>query len=213
MGRLMRCYWVPVLLASEIAEPDSPSVRVKILGEKLLAFRGMQGCEGRVDEFCAYRGASLSLGRNEECGIRCSYHGWKYDIAGQCVELELAQAPQLVPKMKSKALSLRRARRDRVMGPPDKKSGWPELEWCLVPENHRYVTKRLQRSIWLQAMEGGIDTSHVRWAAVIKQAGAKAGGLMSSPKKPLSHSPVFADCKCQECDGVARRGANAVHGG
>src|SRR5438105_13692136 len=82
IGRLLRRYWVPVLLQSEIAEPDCPPVRVKILGEKLLALRDTDGMPGLIDEFCAHRGVSLFLGRNEECGIRCSYHGWKYDVHG-----------------------------------------------------------------------------------------------------------------------------------
>ena len=163
MGALMRRYWVPVLLASEIAAPDCPPVRVKILGEKLLAFRDTQGRAGLIDEFCAHRGASLFLGRNEECGIRCSYHGWKYDINGQCIDLP--QVPDLAPKMRIKAYPC--VERGGVlwayMGPPGKKPAPPELEWCLVPDSHRYVTKRLQETSYLQAMEGGIDTSHVTW--------------------------------------------------
>src|SRR5438045_1992583 len=98
MGRLMRRYWVPALLSSEIAEPDGAPVRVRVLGEKLLAFRDSQGRAALVGEFCAYRGASLFLGCNEERGIRCSYHGRKYDLTGQCVELP--SVPQLAPKMK-----------------------------------------------------------------------------------------------------------------
>jgi len=97
MGKLMRRYWVPVMLSSEIAEPDCPPVRVKILGEKLLAFRDSQGRPGLVDEFCAHRGVSLFLGRNEEGGIRCSYHGWKFDVTGQC--MELPSVPALASKM------------------------------------------------------------------------------------------------------------------
>jgi nitrite reductase/ring-hydroxylating ferredoxin subunit len=163
MGRLMRRYWVPVLLSSEIAEPDCAPVRAKILGERLIAFRDTEGRAGLIDEFCAHRGTSLFLGRNEECGLRCSYHGWKYDIHGQCVDLP--QQPQIAPKIKLKAYPC--VERGGVvwayMGPPEKKPAPPELEWCLVPESHRYVTKRLQESSYLQAMEGGIDTSHVTW--------------------------------------------------
>jgi phthalate 4,5-dioxygenase len=163
MGNLMRRYWVPVLLASEIPQPDCPPVRAKILGEKLIAFRDSEGRPGLIDEFCAHRGTSLFLGRNEECGLRCSYHGWKYDIHGQCVDLP--QQPQIAPKVKLKAYPC--VERGGVvwayMGPPEKKPAPPELEWCLVPESHRYVTKRLQESSYLQAMEGGIDTSHVTW--------------------------------------------------
>ncbi|MSQ54338.1 MAG: aromatic ring-hydroxylating dioxygenase subunit alpha [Betaproteobacteria bacterium] len=161
MGELMRRYWVPVLLASEIAGPDCPPVRVKILGEKLLAFRDSEGRAGLIDEFCAHRGVSLFFGRNEECGIRCSYHGWKYDIHGQCVDLPAA--PQVAPKMSIKAYPC--VERGGVlwayMGPPQKKPSPPEIEWCLLPDSHRFVSKRLQECNYLQAMEGGIDTQHV----------------------------------------------------
>jgi phthalate 4,5-dioxygenase len=163
MGRLMRRYWVPALLSEELAESDSPPVRVKLLGERLLAFRDSEGRVGLIDEFCAHRGASLFLGRNEECGIRCSYHGWKYDIHGQCVELP--SAPQIAPKMRIKAYPCIE-RGDIVwayMGPPDKQPNLPELEWCLLPSSHRYVSKRLQECCYLQAMEGGIDTTHASW--------------------------------------------------
>jgi len=78
MGSLMRRYWVPILLSSEIAEPDGPQARVQILGEKLLAFRDTEGKVGLIDEFCSHRGASLYFGRNEENGIRCAYHGLKF---------------------------------------------------------------------------------------------------------------------------------------
>ncbi|HEY5209134.1 MAG TPA: aromatic ring-hydroxylating dioxygenase subunit alpha [Stellaceae bacterium] len=163
MGKLLRRYWVPALLESEIAEPDCPPVRVRILGEKLLAFRDTDGRIGLVDEFCAHRGASLFLGRNEECGIRCAYHGWKYDIAGRCVELP--SAPHLAPTMSINAYPCT-ARGGIVwayLGPPDQRPEPPELEWSLLPESQRYVTKRYQASGYLQAMEGGIDTTHASW--------------------------------------------------
>jgi len=92
MGNLMRRYWVPVLLSSEIAEADGPQVRVQILGEKLLAFRDSEGRPGLIDEFCSHRGVSLYFGRNEENGIRCSYHGLKFDRNGKCVDVP--SAPQ-----------------------------------------------------------------------------------------------------------------------
>jgi len=163
MGNLMRRYWVPALLSSEIGEPDGPPVRVKLLGERLLAFRDTEGRPGLVDEFCRHRGASLFLGRNEECGIRCSYHGWKYDIQGQCVDLP--SAPQIAPKVRIKAYPCIELG-DIVwtyMGPPDKRPPPPGLEWCSLPSSHRYVSKRWQESGWLQAMEGGIDTTHASW--------------------------------------------------
>src|SRR5438132_6804530 len=87
MGELFRRYWIPALLDSELPERDCPPVRVKLLGERLVAFRDSEGRIGIIDEFCAHRGVSLWFGRNEECGLRCSYHGWKYDVNGQCVDL------------------------------------------------------------------------------------------------------------------------------
>ena len=133
MGELMRRYWVPAVLSSEIPQPDGAPVRVKLLGERLLAFRDSAGRPGLLDEFCAHRGASLFLGRNEEGGIRCSYHGWKYDVTGRCVELP--SVPQLASKVKLKAYPCIE-RGDIVwayMGPPDKQPDPPEVEWCLLP--------------------------------------------------------------------------------
>src|SRR5258708_39901068 len=86
MGRMFRSYWLPALLAEELPENDCPPVRVKLLSERLVAFRDSNGRLGLIDEFCAHRGVSLWFGRNEECGLRCPYHGWKYDVTGQCVE-------------------------------------------------------------------------------------------------------------------------------
>ena len=87
MGKLMRRFWAPTLLSSELPKPDCPPVRVSLMGEKLVAFRDTEGRLGLIDEFCAHRGVSLWFGRNEGCGIRCPYHGWKYDVTGQCVDL------------------------------------------------------------------------------------------------------------------------------
>jgi phthalate 4,5-dioxygenase len=163
MGRLLRRYWVPVMQSSEIAEPDGPQVRVKIMGERLLAFRDSGGKPGLIDEFCAHRGASLFFGRNEECGIRCSYHGWKFDRDGNCVELP--QKPELAGRMKIKAYPCfeQGGVLWAYMGPPELKPAPPALEWNLIPEPNRFISKRLQECNYLQAMEGGIDTTHASW--------------------------------------------------
>src|SRR5262245_44510164 len=87
MGNLLRRYWVPALLSSEIPTPDSTPMRVRMLGEDLVAFRDTQGHVGLIDENCPHRGTSLFFGRNEESGLRCVYHGWKFDVAGNCVEM------------------------------------------------------------------------------------------------------------------------------
>src|SRR5690348_3819211 len=86
MGEVMRRYWLPILLEREVAEPDGEPVRVQVLGEDLVAFRDTDGRIGLLDELCPHRRVSLWLGRNEECGLRCAYHGWKFDAEGNCVE-------------------------------------------------------------------------------------------------------------------------------
>ena len=163
MGNLMRRYWVPVMLSSEIAEPDGPQVRVQILGEKLLAFRDTEGRAGLIDEFCSHRGVSLFFGRNEENGIRCAYHGLKFAISGECVDVP--SAPQVCKHMGITAYPCieRAGMVWAYMGPKDKQPAPPDVEWCTLPASHVFVSKRLQESNYLQAMEGGIDTSHVSY--------------------------------------------------
>ena len=163
MGQLLRRYWAPILLSREIAEPDGPQVRVKILGEKLLAFRDTEGKVGLIDEFCSHRGASLYFGRNEENGIRCSYHGLKFTRQGECVDVP--SAPQACRHMGIKAYPCieRAGMVWAYMGPKDKQPVPPEVEWCSLPLSQVFVSKRLQECNYLQAMEGGIDTSHVSY--------------------------------------------------
>jgi phenylpropionate dioxygenase-like ring-hydroxylating dioxygenase large terminal subunit len=164
MGDLFRRYWIPALISEELPEPDCPPVRVKLLSERLIAFRDTEGRLGLIDEFCAHRGVSLWFGRNEESGLRCPYHGWKYDVTGQCVEVpsepvESGYCDKI--KLKSYPCVERGGVIWTYMGPPEHRPALPELEWATVPESHRYVSKRLQESNCLQAMEGGIDSSHV----------------------------------------------------
>jgi phenylpropionate dioxygenase-like ring-hydroxylating dioxygenase large terminal subunit len=87
MGELLRRFWLPALLPSELPAPDCEPVRVRLLGEDLVAFRDTEGKLGLIDGYCAHRRAHLFFGRNEECGIRCIYHGWKFDVDGNCVDM------------------------------------------------------------------------------------------------------------------------------
>ncbi len=164
MGELFRRYWIPALLAEELAGADCPPVRVKLLSERLIAFRDSEGKLGLIDEFCAHRGVSLWFGRNEERGLRCPYHGWKYDVTGQCVDVP-SEAPESGFCKKIKLKSYPCTERGGViwtyMGPPEHQPPLPALEWATVPDAHRFISKRLQECNYLQAMEGGIDSSHV----------------------------------------------------
>jgi phenylpropionate dioxygenase-like ring-hydroxylating dioxygenase large terminal subunit len=161
MGEVMRRYWIPALLARELPEPDCPPVRVRLLGERLVAFRDSAGRLGLLDEFCAHRCASLFLGRNEEHGLRCVFHGWKYDVEGQCVDQMNEPVPfaakirlQAYPTAELGGLIW------AYMGPPAKRPPLPQFEWTQAPDSHRYVSKTWEECNWLQALEGGIDTSH-----------------------------------------------------
>lgn len=164
MGELFRRYWLPALLSEELPEPDCPPVRLKLLGERLIAIRDTEGRLGVMDEFCAHRGVSLWFGRNEEGGLRCPYHGWKYDVTGQCVEVP-SEPPgsRFCQKVKLKSYPL--AERGGViwiyMGPEEVRPPLPEWEFATVPASHSFTSKRLQECNWLQALEGGIDSSHV----------------------------------------------------
>ena len=164
MGQLFRRSWLPALLAEELPEPECPPVRVKLLSERLIAWRDTQGRYALTDEFCAHRGVSLWFGRNEENGLRCPYHGWKYDHTGQCIEVPSEPTESgfcQTIKLASYPLVERGGVLWAYMGPPELQPPLPEWEFAMVPADRRFVSKRLQESNWLQAMEGGIDSSHV----------------------------------------------------
>jgi len=176
MGDLFRRYWLPALHASELPAPDSPPVRVKLLSENLIAFRDTLGRLGLIDEFCAHRGVSLWFGRNEECGLRCPYHGWKYDVSGQCVDLPSeGDSGPMRQRIKLKSYPCIEAGGViwTYMGPPELKPAPPAFEWVSVAPERRFVSKRLQECNYLQALEGGIDSSHVSFL--------HSGALKSDP--------------------------------
>lgn len=163
MGNLMRQYWIPVVLASEL-QPGGRGKRVKLLGEPLVAYRSRDGEVGLLGEFCSHRRASLYFGRNEDGCLRCVYHGWKYDRDGHCVDM-----PNVTPennfqeKVRHPAYPC--AERGGVvwtyMGPSRPVPELPDLEWCALPETQRLVTKFYQECNYMQALEGGIDPSHI----------------------------------------------------
>ena len=163
MGDLMRQYWLPMLLSEELPERDGPPLRVKMLGENLITFRDTSGKVGLIANNCPHRGASLFFGRNEEDGLRCVYHGWKFDLTGACVDMPNEPAES---NFKSKVHVTAYQCRERngvvwaYMGPEENPPELPALEWNLVPQNQRYITKRLGQCNWVQSLEGGIDTSH-----------------------------------------------------
>ncbi|HEX9663542.1 MAG TPA: Rieske 2Fe-2S domain-containing protein [Candidatus Binatia bacterium] len=166
MGQLLRRFWLPALLADELPEPDCTPVRVRLLCEDLVAFRDTEGRLGLISAFCAHRHAHLFFGRNEECGLRCIYHGWKYDVDGNCVDLP-TEPPEsnFKDKVKLTSYTLREAGGIiwAYMGPKDYIPELPQFPLIQVPSDYRFVIKRLQESNFAQALEGGIDSAHTRF--------------------------------------------------
>jgi phthalate 4,5-dioxygenase oxygenase subunit len=163
MGEALRRYWLPALLTEELPEPDCPPVRVKLLGEPLIAFRDSNGQVGLLGQHCPHRGASLFFGRNEECGLRCVYHGWKFDVEGRCVDMP-NEPPESRFKDKIQHLAYPCQERAGVvwtyMGSAHKRPPLPNLEWMRLPPGCSFISKTYESCIYLQGIEGGIDTSH-----------------------------------------------------
>jgi len=166
MGELFRRFWHPVLLSDELAEADGTPVRLRVLGEDLVAFRDSEGRVGIVDARCPHRRAGMFFGRNEACGLRCVYHGWKFDVHGNCVEMPTESATSTFKeRVKIKAYAVKEAGGCIwvYMGPPDKQPHLPHLEWARVPAEQRVLSRWIQECNYMQAVEGEIDSAHVSW--------------------------------------------------
>lgn len=164
MGNLMRQFWQPALLSSELPEPDGPPLRVRLLGEDLVAFRDSQGRIGLLGARCPHRGAPLFFGRNEEGGLRCIYHGWKFDTNGRC--LAMPNVPvESDYKDKVCATAYGCVERNGIiwayMGHLAEPPALPELEWAALPVEHKLITKQYLECNYAQALEGDLDPSHV----------------------------------------------------
>lgn len=167
MGEVFRRYWIPAILTEEVPEADCPPVRVTLLGEDLVAFRNTEGKVALLDAYCPHRRAHLFWGRNEECGLRCVYHGWKFDAEGNCVDTP-NEPDDSNFKHKVKLTSYPTWEKAGIvwtyMGPKDEQPSFPDYEWLRAPETHVQVSKTFEGCNWLQALEGGIDTSHSSFA-------------------------------------------------
>jgi nitrite reductase/ring-hydroxylating ferredoxin subunit len=188
MGNLMRRYWLPALLSEELPEPDCAPLRLRLLGEDLVAFRTTSGRPAVLDTWCPHRNANLFWGRNEDDGLRCVYHGWKFNADGACVDM-----PNEPPKSRF-AEKIRQPAYQAVdkagfiwvyMGAQDPPPALPNFEWLNVPDEYRYVHKRLQDCNWLQNLEGEVDSSH----APFLHGSVGPGGLLdynaNSDRQPV----------------------------
>jgi nitrite reductase/ring-hydroxylating ferredoxin subunit len=164
MGDLIRQYWIPALMSSELPEPDGAPTRVRLLGENLIGFRVTSGRVGLIQNHCPHRGASLFFGRNEGEGLRCAYHGWKYDCEGACVDMP-NEPPESTFKAKIRARAYPCIERNDIiwtyMGPRTTPPPLPDIEPNLLPRGEYAIQKVLRECNWFQALEGDIDTSHL----------------------------------------------------
>jgi phenylpropionate dioxygenase-like ring-hydroxylating dioxygenase large terminal subunit len=180
MGALLRHFWQPFALTSELPHADSDPIRVRLLGEDLVAFRDTNNQVGLLQANCPHRGASLFFGRNEEAGIRCVYHGWKFAADGACVDMPNEPAESDF-REKVRATAYSAIEKGGVvwayLGPRATQPPLPELEWTNVPESHRYVTKRIQHCNYLQNVEGEVDSSHVSFLHSKQNSAADSAGI------------------------------------
>ncbi|MSQ53112.1 MAG: aromatic ring-hydroxylating dioxygenase subunit alpha [Betaproteobacteria bacterium] len=164
MGELFRRFWLPALLAEELPGPDCDPMQLQLLGERLVAFKDSEGRIGILDEFCPHRRTSLFYGRNEASGLRCVYHGWKFDAGGACVDMP-NEPPEYDFKHKVRIQAYEAVERAGFiwiyMGPKERRPALPDLEWTLVPADRRHAAKWFHDCNYLQVMEGDVDSSHV----------------------------------------------------
>ena len=203
MGELLRRFWTPFLLSDELPKPDCPPIRTRLMGEALVAFRDTSGRVGLLAERCPHRRASLFFGRNEEHGLRCAYHGWKFDADGQCVDMP-SESPTSNYRHKIRQTAYPTVEAGGVvwahLGPPEQPPAMPEFPWLRLPLSHVHITKRLERTNWVQALEGGIDSAHSNFLHATVDAfrrtpawleRAEAATDLRARYHALDRSPVF----------------------
>jgi phenylpropionate dioxygenase-like ring-hydroxylating dioxygenase large terminal subunit len=182
MGNLMREYWVPAMLSSELTAAGDP-LRVMLLGEKLIGFRDGEGKVGLLADACPHRGASLFFGRNDGCGLRCVYHGWQFDAQGNCIDMPNEPAEGDF-KSRVKATAYPCQERGGVvwtyMGTRATPPPLPDLEGNMQETSHESVRAFQLDGNWLQILEGDIDTTHVGFLHY--------GGLKAEDQPPGSFS-------------------------
>lgn len=200
MGDLFRRYWIPAFLSEEL-EPGGAPLSVKLLGERLVAFRNAEGKAALLGEFCPHRGTSLALGRNDECGLTCIYHGWAFDAEGACTDMPSEpDYSRFKEKIKQKSYPIHEAGglAWTYMGPPELRPPEPNFIWTSLPESHRLVAKVYQECNYLQIWENEIDYMHAAFAHLaLKEQDMKEGALSTelgiNPSHPLvtSRNPLL----------------------
>ena len=163
MGQIMRRHWIPACLSEEVAEPDCAPLRVRLLGDDMVVFRDTAGRLGALDALCPHRRAPLYLGRNEACGLRCLYHGWKFDVAGNVLEMPSEPpASRLIERLTHKAYPVHEAGGFVwvYLGPPAEQPDFLVPPWAPTDTTRISIVKMQVRCNWAQVLEGAIDSAH-----------------------------------------------------
>ena len=162
MGQLMRRHWTPVCLMEEVSEPDGTPVKAQVFGEDLVVFRDTNGRVGVMDEYCPHRRVSLVFGRNENCGLRCLYHGWKMDVDGNVVERVSEPATPGVAPLKHLAYPTKEWGGFvwAYMGPPETQPEFEPPAWAPTFDTQVTIAKVIIPCNWAQILEGAIDSAH-----------------------------------------------------
>ena len=199
MGDLFRRFWLPAMLSTELPDPDGVPVRLRLLGEDLITFRDTSGRVGCMDAYCPHRGAAMFFGRNEEDGLRCIYHGWKFDVSGDCVSMPNCVEGETF-RQKLKITAYPAVEGGGLiwfyLGPPERKPPLPGFEWFHNPANWTHAAKYIYHSNYLQALEGDFDPSHGAFLH------ATLDGNLSNPVRQLNLQP----------DGAAARNVSTIIG-
>jgi phenylpropionate dioxygenase-like ring-hydroxylating dioxygenase large terminal subunit len=188
MGELLRHYWLPALPSSALPEPDGPPRKVRLLGEDLVMFRDTRGEVGLLAANCPHRGASLFFGRNEECGLRCAYHGWKFDVAGRCMDMpNEPEDSTFKDKVRARAHPCRDVNGViwAYLGPRETPPALPAFEINTLPADHVYPPlMMLEECNWVQALEGDIDSSHIDFVHAKLTRESRQRGTFHRDKRP-----------------------------
>jgi len=224
MGGLFRRFWLPALLSSELPEPDGEPVRLKLLGEELITYRDTDGRVGCIDAYCPHRGAPMFFGRNEESGLRCIYHGWKFNVNGDCVHMpNCVEGDSYREKIKITAYpAIEGGGLIWIfMGPKEKTPPPPGFDWFSNPSSWTHAAKYIYHSNFMQAIEGDFDPSHGAFLhstldGNVSNPANKFAGITS---RPVGTSPEYIPPEPEPVEyacGVGttrRRGSTTSNGG
>ncbi|MGF6745003.1 phenylpropionate dioxygenase-like ring-hydroxylating dioxygenase large terminal subunit [Paraburkholderia sp. MM5482-R1] len=191
MGQLMRRHWTPVCLIEEVSEPDGAPVKARVFGEDLVVFRDSEGSVGVLDEYCPHRRASLVYGRNEDSGLRCLYHGWKFDVSGNVLEMVSEPAAScMTDKVKHKAYQVQQwgGMVWAYMGPQDAIPEFVPPAWAPTADTRVSIAKALLPCNWAQILEGAIDSAHSSSLHSSDFVPARVGGAEATGKNWLRPS-------------------------